>query len=132
MSPGKRVAAAMLLAASLVLAHKAPAQPSQDHQFVVIFGTDKSALTPEAQKVVQLIAARAQTQHPSAIAVAGYGDGIGDPAQDAALGKARAAAVRHALEAAGIAPAMLQETPPLPPDKATGIPVHKVTVTLQP
>jgi outer membrane protein OmpA-like peptidoglycan-associated protein len=122
----------MLLWAALLLGGEATAQPPQDQQFVVIFGTDKSALTPEAQSVVRLIAAQARMRHSSAVAVAGYGDGIGDPAQDAALGKARAAAVRRALEAAGVAPAMLKETPPLPPDKAVGIPVHKVTVTLEP
>jgi outer membrane protein OmpA-like peptidoglycan-associated protein len=127
MSRLKGVASVVLLALALLFG--APAE-AQTKQFVIIFGTDQSQLTPEAQKVINLIAAQARERHPAVIAVAGYGDG--ETVHDADLGKRRADRVIRALEAAGIERAKLKETPPLPPDKAAGIPVHKVTVTFQP
>jgi outer membrane protein OmpA-like peptidoglycan-associated protein len=127
MSRFKGVASVVLLAVALLLG--APAE-AQTKQFVVIFGTDQSQLTPEAQKVIKLIATQARERHPAVIAVAGYGDG--ETVHDADLGKRRADTVIRALAAAGIERAKLKETPPLPPDKAAGIPVHKVTVTFQP
>jgi len=128
----KGVAFGAALAAAPLLGHGAQAQPKQ---FVIIFGTDQSQLTGEAQKVINTIVTEARAQHPAAIEVAGYGDGetvdgkmVGDPA----LGKRRADAVMEALETAGVERATLKEQPPLPPNKAAGIPVHKVTVTFQP
>jgi outer membrane protein OmpA-like peptidoglycan-associated protein len=132
MSRRKGVACVVLLAAALLVG--APAE-ARTKQFVVIFGTNQSQLTGEAQKVIDTIATEARAQRPAVIEVAGYGDGetvdgklVGDPA----LGKRRADAVMQALEAAGIERATLKEQSPLPPNKAAGIPVHKVTVTLQP
>jgi outer membrane protein OmpA-like peptidoglycan-associated protein len=123
----KLLASLSLLAAALLVG---PAAYAQKQEFVIIFGTDRSEITSEAHKIIELIAARARAEHPAAIAVAGYGDG--ETAHDAVLGKRRAEAVIRALEEAGIAQRTLKRVPPLPPDKATGIPVHKVTVTLQP
>jgi outer membrane protein OmpA-like peptidoglycan-associated protein len=131
MSRRKGVACVVLLAVALLFG--APAE-AQTKQFVVIFGTDQSQLTGEARKVIDTIVTEARARHPAVIEVAGYGDGetvdgklVGDPA----LGKRRADAVMQALEAAGIERATLKEQPPLPPNKAAGIPVHKVTVTFQ-
>jgi outer membrane protein OmpA-like peptidoglycan-associated protein len=121
------IASLSLLAATLLVGQGAHAQKQE---FVIIFGTDRSELTPEAHKIIDLIAVRARAQHPAAIAIAGYGDG--ETAHDAVLGKRRADAVIRALEKAGIEQRTLKQVPPLPPDKATGIPVHKVTVTLLP
>jgi outer membrane protein OmpA-like peptidoglycan-associated protein len=121
------VAAVALLALTLVLGGRAPAQT---REFVILFGTDQSRLTREAQAIVDLIVARARQQHPATIAVAGYGDG--DTAHDAVLADQRAKAVIAALAAAGIGRETLKETAPQPADKAPGIPVHKVTVTLEP
>jgi outer membrane protein OmpA-like peptidoglycan-associated protein len=132
MSRRNRVACVVFLVAALLFGASAEAQTKQ---FVVIFGTDQSQLTGEAQKVINTIVTEARAQHPAVIEVAGYGDGetvdgkmVGDPA----LGKRRADTVMEALETAGIGRAMLKEQPPLPPNKAAGIPVHKVTVTFQP
>jgi outer membrane protein OmpA-like peptidoglycan-associated protein len=123
-----RIAAAAMLVLELLLG--GPAQARQ--YFVIIFGTDQSSLTHEARQIVDLIAQRAHERHLDGVAVAGYGDGIGDPAKDAALADQRAATIIKALEAAGIKPSLIKKTPALPLEQATGIPVHKVTVTLLP
>jgi outer membrane protein OmpA-like peptidoglycan-associated protein len=127
MSRRNGIACVVLLAMALLLG--APAE-AQTKQFVIIFGTDQSQLTPEAHKVIDLIVTQARERHPAAIAVAGYGDG--ETVHDADLGKRRADTVIRALAAAGIERAKLKEAPPLPPNKAAGIPVHKVTVTFRP
>jgi outer membrane protein OmpA-like peptidoglycan-associated protein len=119
-----RILLAALLAALLSLATGARAQ-AQD--FVIIFGTGASQLTPEADAVVKLVAERAGEQHPASIAVAGYGDA--DNGEDSALAEKRAQAVIHALTEAGVSPGLIKEVPRAPPAAATGIPVHKVTVT---
>jgi outer membrane protein OmpA-like peptidoglycan-associated protein len=103
---------------------------SEPRQFVVFFGTDDASLTPAAQQLVAEIAAAARDQHSSKIAVAGYGDGAG--AQDAALADRRATTVVRALAAAGVGPSSIEKRPGLAADQATGIPVHKVTVILDP
>jgi OmpA family len=103
---------------------------AEGRDFVILFGTGASEITPEAQKVVTLIAERAAAQHPAAIDIAGYGDA--DAGGDTPLAERRAEAVIHALTAAGVAPALLRQVPPAPPAKAAGIPVHKVTVTFTP
>ena len=119
---------AALLALGLLLGEAAQA----GQQFTIIFGTGKSRLTHEARKIVTLIVKEARAQHSTSLAVAGYGDGFGDPAHDATLAEQRARSVIAALKHAGVAPAMIAQRPALPPDQATGIPVHKVTVTLLP
>ncbi|MGO8918684.1 MAG: OmpA family protein [Stellaceae bacterium] len=126
MRAAARIVLAALLAASLLAAGNAGAEPQE---FVILFGTGASRLTPEAQAIVTLIASRAGTQHPAAIDIAGYGDS--DTGDDAALAAARAAAVMHALTDAGVAPGLIKKVPPAPPATATGIPVHKVTVTFE-
>jgi len=121
-----RAAFRILLAALLalpLLVGRGQAQPSE---FVVIFGTGGSQLTPEAQQVVTLAAQRAAEQHPASIAVAGYGDA--DNGGDADLANARAQAVIRGLVAAGVAAGQIKQVPPAPPATATGIPVHKVTI----
>ena len=100
---------------------------TQAPDFVVIFGTGAAELSPEGQQVVALIAQRAKEQHPARIAVAGYGDA--DDGKDAALADRRASAVMRGLTSAGVAPALIKEVPRESPATATGIPVHKVTVT---
>jgi outer membrane protein OmpA-like peptidoglycan-associated protein len=122
-----RIILAALVAALLSLSAGARAEPQE---FVILFGTGVAELTPEAQKIVTLIAERAAAQHPASIAVAGYGDA--DNGADKALGERRAAAVTRALAAAGVAPPVIKEVPPTPPAQAAGIPVHKVTVSFAP
>jgi hypothetical protein len=118
----------LVLLATLLLGPAGARAEGRD--FVILFGTGASDITPEAQKIVALIAERAAAQHPAAIDVAGYGDA--DAGGDTPLAERRARAVIRALTAAGVAPSLLRQIPPAPPGKAAGIPVHKVTVTFAP
>jgi outer membrane protein OmpA-like peptidoglycan-associated protein len=115
--------------AALVPALLACAMP-EPRQFVVFFGTDDSRLSPAAQQLVSEIAAAARDQHPKKIAVAGYGDGT--TTHDAVLADQRAATVIRALAGAGIEASIIEKHPGVPADQATGIPVHKATVTFNP
>jgi outer membrane protein OmpA-like peptidoglycan-associated protein len=122
-------AAVRWAAVSLVLALLACAA-AEPRRYVVIFGTDESSLSPAAQQLVAEISAAARDQHPAKIAVAGYGDG--STAHDAVLADRRAAAVIRALAGAGIDASIIERRPAVPADQATGIPVHKATVTFNP
>jgi outer membrane protein OmpA-like peptidoglycan-associated protein len=97
--------------------------------FVVFFGTGEDHLTAEAEKVVAEAAAAAHGKSDAKIEVAGYGDD--EQARDKDLAARRAAAVVRALAAAGVAQSRIETKPGAPPAGATGIPVHKVTVTLE-
>lgn len=126
----RRAARIVLVALLALLLPHAPGARAEPQEFVILFGTGAAQLTPEAQKIVALIADLAARQHPASIAVAGYGDA--DTGTDTALAERRAAAVVRALAAAGIAPGRIKEVPRAPPARAAGIPVHKVTVTFVP
>ena len=122
-----RAAFRIALVALLALLPRAGHSETPSPDFVVLFGTGASQLTPEAQQIVTLAAQRAAQQHPTSIAVAGYGDA--DGGGDTELANSRAEAVIRGLVAAGVAPSEVKQVPPAPPATATGIPVHKVTVT---
>jgi outer membrane protein OmpA-like peptidoglycan-associated protein len=102
----------------------------EPRQFIVFFGTDDFGLSPAAQQVIAELSAAARDQRPTKIAVAGYGDG--STAHDAVLADQRATAVIRALAGAGIDASVIEKRPPVPADQATGIPVHKATVTFNP
>jgi outer membrane protein OmpA-like peptidoglycan-associated protein len=121
------IAAWIMVALTAALLACATPQP---RQFVIFFGTDQSNLTPEAQQLVSEIAAAAREQQPTSIAVAGYGDGT--TAADAALADRRAETVIRALAGAGIDSKLIDKRPGLSPEQATGIPVHKATITFNP
>jgi outer membrane protein OmpA-like peptidoglycan-associated protein len=101
---------------------------AQSRMFVVFFGTGEDRLTAEAGKVVAEIAAAAKEKSGAKLEVAGYGDD--DHGRDKDLAERRAASVVGALTAAGVPQARIETKPGSPPAEATGIPVHKVTVTL--
>ncbi len=126
----RRAARIVLVALLALLPPHAPGARAEPQEFVILFGTGAAQLTPEAQKIVALIADLAARQHPASIAVAGYGDA--DTGTDTALAEQRAAAVVRALVAAGIAADRIKEVPRAPAARAAGIPVHKVTVTFAP
>jgi OmpA-OmpF porin, OOP family len=102
---------------------------AEARMFVVFFGTGEDRLTAEAEKVVTEAAAAAKEKNGARLEVAGYGDD--DQARDKDLAARRAAAVLRALAAAGVPPSRIETKPGAPPAEATGIPVHKVTVTLE-
>ena len=102
---------------------------AEGRMFVVFFGTGEDRVTAEAEKVVTEIVAAAKATPGALLAVAGYGDD--DQARDKELAARRAGAVVRALTAAGVQPDRIATKPGAPPPEATGIPVHKVTVTLE-
>jgi len=102
---------------------------AQGRMFVVFFGTGEDRLTAEAEKVVAEAAAAAKEKSDARLEVAGYGDD--DQARDKDLAERRARAVARALTAAGVPQNRIATKPGAPPAEATGIPVHKVTVTLE-
>jgi outer membrane protein OmpA-like peptidoglycan-associated protein len=129
---GPRLRAGLMVGrvtAGLVLALLACARP-EPRQFVIFFATDDSSLSSAAQQLVAEISAAARDQHPAKIAVAGYGDGT--TAHDAVLADQRASTVIRALATAGTEASLIEKRPGAPPDQATGIPVHKATVTFNP
>jgi OmpA family protein len=102
---------------------------AEARMFVVFFGTGQDRVTAEAEKVVTEIAAAAKATTGARLEVAGYGDD--DQARDKDLAERRAQAVVRALTAAGVPQNRIATKPGVPPAEATGIPVHKVTVTLE-
>ncbi len=102
---------------------------AEARMFVVFFGTGQDHVTAEAEKVVTEIAAAAKTTTGARLEVAGYGDD--DQARDKDLAERRAQAVVRALTAAGVPQNRIATKPGVTPAEATGIPVHKVTVTLE-
>jgi outer membrane protein OmpA-like peptidoglycan-associated protein len=119
-----------VIALSMVMTMMIGSASADPQQFIIFFGTNEYSLTPEAREVVSSIAAASHERRAARIAVAGYGDG--NTAHDAVLGDQRAAAVERALVDAGVEAGSIVRSPPVLPGDATGIPVHKVTVTLRP
>ena len=118
----------ILLLAMVPLVAEAVAEA---RMFVVFFGTGEDRLTAEAEKIVAEAASSTKDKEKSGarLEVAGYGDN--DQGRDKDLAARRAAAVVRALVAAGVAQSQIETKPGAPPAEATGIPVHKVTVTLK-
>ena len=70
----------------------------------VYFELGSDALPPEAAEVLVRVADTARADAGKVVQISGYHDASGDPAKNAELAKNRAMAVRHALEANGVAP----------------------------
>jgi outer membrane protein OmpA-like peptidoglycan-associated protein len=79
----------------------------------VYFEVGSEALPAESLEVLIKVADKARMQADKTVLISGYHDASGDPAQNADLAKRRAQAVRHALEANGIAPERLVMAKPL-------------------
>jgi outer membrane protein OmpA-like peptidoglycan-associated protein len=69
----------------------------------VYFEIGSDALSAEAQTVLAGLADAAREQDGTVVLISGFHDASGDPARNAELAKQRALAVRHALEANGVA-----------------------------
>jgi outer membrane protein OmpA-like peptidoglycan-associated protein len=120
-----RLLSFILVATALVIGGAS----GQSRTFIVFFGTGEDRLSAEAEKVVDEVAAAAKEARGSTLVVAGYGDD--DQARDKDLAERRAASVVRALSAAGVPPNRIETKPGAPPAQATGIPVHKVTVSVE-
>ena len=92
-------------------APKAPAQaaaaPAAAAAQRVYFEVDSDALPGDAAELLARVAEEARAKPGAAVLISGFHDASGDPEHNADLAKRRAQAVRHALEANGVAPAQL-------------------------
>ena len=70
----------------------------------IYFEVGSAALPADASDVLVRVADAARAQPDKVVQISGYHDASGDAAQNAELAKNRALAVRHALEANGVAP----------------------------
>jgi outer membrane protein OmpA-like peptidoglycan-associated protein len=69
-------------------------------------------LPADASEVLTRVAEAARASAGATVLISGFHDASGDPAQNAELAKNRALAVRHALEANGVAPERLVMSKP--------------------
>jgi outer membrane protein OmpA-like peptidoglycan-associated protein len=95
--PAAASAAAMPAAAALV----------SEPEGRIYFELGSAALPADAAPVLAKVADAARAQAGKTVLISGYHDASGDAAQNAELAKNRALAVRHALEADGVAPELL-------------------------
>ena len=70
----------------------------------IYFETGSDALPADASAVLARVADAARANAGKVVQISGYHDASGDPVKNAELAKGRAMAVRHALEANGVAP----------------------------
>jgi hypothetical protein len=82
-------------------------QQDQPSRFIVFFSGDSAALTPEAQLIVKNAASRIRDAHPATVMIAA-GVKAGGNMQ---LSEPRFLAVREALVADGIEPAIIARAP---------------------
>jgi len=88
----------------LPVAAPAPPPPPPAHEFIVFFDFDRSTLTPEARRVVEVAAQYAKEHGTATLQVVGYTDLAGGADYNMRLSQARAETVSRYLEKQGIAP----------------------------
>ena len=79
----------------------------------IYFELGSAALPGDAADVLDRVATAARAGTSASVLISGYHDASGDAAQNAELAKQRAQAVRHALEANGVAPDRLVMAKPV-------------------
>jgi outer membrane protein OmpA-like peptidoglycan-associated protein len=79
----------------------------------VYFAVGSDALPAEASETLVKVADAARAQAGRVVLISGFHDASGDAATNAELAKKRALAVRHALEANGVAPERLMMDKPM-------------------
>jgi len=98
--------AALLLTAcertQAVVAVSSPQTPQPARTFMLFFGNDQAALTPDGDVVVHEAVGAAKAGPNARIIVAGHADTSGNSAYNQALSQRRAAAVKDALMREGI------------------------------
>jgi outer membrane protein OmpA-like peptidoglycan-associated protein len=87
----------------------AMASPEADRLY---FEVGSDALPADAPTVLAKVADAARASAGASVLISGFHDASGDPVQNADLAKRRAQAVRHALEANGVAPERLVMSKP--------------------
>lgn len=89
------------------------AAPMAEADGRIYFELGSDALPPEAAEVLTRIAETSRADASKVVQISGYHDASGDAAKNAELAKNRALAVRHALEANGVAPDRLVMDKPI-------------------
>ena len=79
----------------------------------IYFELGSAALPTDAGDVLDRVATAARANNAGSVLISGYHDASGDAVQNAELAKERAKAVRHALEANGVAPDRLVMDKPI-------------------
>lgn len=80
----------------------APAQPQVPNNYIVFFDFDRSAVSPEADRIVAAAAANAQQARATVIEVTGHADRSGSANYNLRLSQRRADSIKQALVAKGI------------------------------
>ena len=96
----------------LATAMAAAAKSAEAASDRVYFEVGSAALPADAATLLNRIADKARANPAAVVRISGFHDASGDPAQNAELAKNRALAVRHALEANGVAAASLMMSKP--------------------
>jgi outer membrane protein OmpA-like peptidoglycan-associated protein len=107
MKAAPAVPAAAADAAAPVAANEAGMAPER-----LYFEVGSPALPADAAEVLARVAEAARASAGATVLISGFHDASGDAAQNAELAKNRALAVRHALEANGVAPEHLVMSKP--------------------
>ncbi len=90
-----------------------PAVPAGEPDGSVYFALGSAALPAAASETLVRVADAARAQSDRIVLISGFHDASGDAAKNAELARSRALAVRHALEANGVAPERLALDKPL-------------------
>ena len=85
-----------------------PAQSPDTLSDGLVFETGSAALPADAGELLARVADAARGQAGATVVISAFFATGGDPARHTALARERALAVRHALEANGVAPSQLQ------------------------
>jgi outer membrane protein OmpA-like peptidoglycan-associated protein len=109
-----------MLALGLAACAKPPSP--QPQVYLLFFHPASAALTPEASTIIGQAVAAVKTHHPGTVAVAGYADSFGAPAQNKALAEQRVKIVRDAMVAQGVDPKLFLSIPLGPANDDAGAP----------
>jgi outer membrane protein OmpA-like peptidoglycan-associated protein len=107
------VAAAAVVAPASVAVPAAVAAAPANAAENLYFAVGSADLPADASEKLARVADAARANVGTSVLISGYHDASGSAAQNAELAKLRALAVRHALEANGVAPDRLQMSKPV-------------------
>ena len=101
------IALAVSTSRNAIPAKPAAAAAAPQGQPRVYFEVDSDALPADAAEALNRVAEAARGKPGTTVLISGFHDATGNPEHNTDLAKRRAQAVRHALEANGVAPSQL-------------------------